>query len=226
MSGPDFKGIFEALPGCYLILSPELRIIGVSDAYLAATLTERDEIVGRLLFEVFPDNPDDPHATGVDNLRASLGRVLERRQADRMAIQKYDIRTSSAPDAPFEVRYWSPLNVPVLDDAGSVISIIHSVQDVTGTVQGQAAASAAKISAERLVDAVESMQEGFALFDATGTLVLSNGVYGSYLGEPSLGRPYAELRRRLAHWRSTQRTGRPLIRSTRSSWASGLSTSR
>lgn len=196
-SSPDFRRIFEAVPGCYLILSPELRIVGVSDAYLAATLTERDKILGRPLFEVFPDNPDDPEANGVNNLRASLGRVLERRVPDRMPVQKYDIRTSDAADATFEVRYWSPLNVPVLDDAGRVVAIVHSVQDVTATVQGHAAASAAKLSTERLLDAVESMQEPFALFDSAGTLVLSNHAYRSYLGENVLGRSYAELRQRL-----------------------------
>ncbi len=185
------------MPGCYLILAPDLRIIGVSDAYLAATLTARDQVVGRPLFEVFPDNPDDPNATGVANLRASLGRVLERRMPDRMPVQKYDIRTSNAEDAPFEERYWSPLNLPVLDDAGDITSIVHSVEDVTAKVRGDSAASAAKLSTERLVDAVESMQEAVALFDAARTLVLSNEVYRGYLGGQVLGRSYAELRQRL-----------------------------
>ena len=33
-------------------------------------------IMGKGMFEVFPDNPDDPNATGVSNLRDSLERVL------------------------------------------------------------------------------------------------------------------------------------------------------
>ena len=36
-------------------------------------MTRREEVIGRPLFEVFPDNPEDPGATGVRNLRASLG---------------------------------------------------------------------------------------------------------------------------------------------------------
>jgi PAS domain-containing protein len=60
----------------YLVLTPDLTIVAVSDAYAAATMTRRDEILGRGLFEVFPDNPDDPAATGVRNLRASLERVI------------------------------------------------------------------------------------------------------------------------------------------------------
>src|SRR2546428_7515922 len=36
--------------------------------------------LGRGIFDVFPDNPDDPAADGVRNLRASLERVLAHRR--------------------------------------------------------------------------------------------------------------------------------------------------
>ncbi len=69
---PDFRALFEAATGLYLVLDPELRIVAASDAYLDATMTRREEIVGRGIFDVFPDNPEDPEATGVSNLSASL----------------------------------------------------------------------------------------------------------------------------------------------------------
>lgn len=104
---PDYKTLFESVPSLYLVLAPNLTIVSVSDAYLQATMTRRD-IVGRNLFEVFPDNPDDPAATGVLNLRASLQRVLSNRMADAMAIQKYDIRKPANEGGGFAERYWSP----------------------------------------------------------------------------------------------------------------------
>jgi len=64
---PDFRVLFESAPGLYLVLTPDLRIVAASDAYLAATLTKRDDIIGRSLFEVFPDNPDDPKADQIDS---------------------------------------------------------------------------------------------------------------------------------------------------------------
>jgi hypothetical protein len=100
-----------------LVLDPELRIVGVTQAYLDATMTERAAIVGRGLFEVFPDNPDDEQATGEMNLRGSLQRVIETGQPHTMATQKYDIRRR---DGSFEVRYWSPVNTPVLDASGKL----------------------------------------------------------------------------------------------------------
>src|SRR5204862_209309 len=70
-TAPDFRTLFESAPGAYLVLTPELVVVAVSDAYLRATLTAREQLVGRRLFDVFPDNPADPAATGVRNLRAS-----------------------------------------------------------------------------------------------------------------------------------------------------------
>src|SRR5688500_5397198 len=93
---PDFRRLFESAPGNYLVLAPDLTIVAASDAYLRATMTTRESILGRGLFEVFPDNPDDPAATGVGNLRASLERVLRARAPDAMAVQKYDIRKPDA----------------------------------------------------------------------------------------------------------------------------------
>ena len=130
----DFKKLFEAAPGLFLVLLPDdptYTIIGVSDAYAEATLTKRAEILGRGLFEVFPDNPDDPHATGVANLHASLRRVLTTRAGDVMAVQRYDIRRPPDLGGGFEVRYWSPINSPVSNEDGSVQYIVHRVEDVT-----------------------------------------------------------------------------------------------
>src|SRR3954453_18726537 len=108
-SEPDFRALFGAVPSLYLVLDPELDIVAASDAYLAATMTEREEILGRGLFEVFPDNPDDPEATGVSNLAASLHRVRKDRVADTMAVQKYDVRRPAGEAGGFEVRYsWPP----------------------------------------------------------------------------------------------------------------------
>jgi PAS domain S-box-containing protein len=126
-----FRALFESLPGAYLVLNPDLTIAAVSDAYLAATMTQRDKILGRGIFDAFPDNPDDPAATGVNNLRASLNRVLQNATTDTMAIQKYDVRR---PDGVFEERYWGPINSPVVGADGRIEYIIHRVEDVTDFV--------------------------------------------------------------------------------------------
>lgn len=119
------------------MLRPDFVIVAVSDSYLRATMTTREGILGRGLFDVFPDNPNDPEATGTRNLRASLDRVLAQRVADTMPVQKYDIRRPASEGATFEVRYWAPMNSPVIRDDGTVQYIIHSVEDVTELVRSR-----------------------------------------------------------------------------------------
>jgi len=127
--------LFESVPGLYVVLTPGLEIVAVSDAYLRATMTTRQEIVNRPMFEIFPDNPDEVGATGVRNLGASLRRVLDQKQPDAMAVQKYDVRRPASEGGGFEERYWSPINSPVLDEAGNLLYIIHRVEDVTEYVR-------------------------------------------------------------------------------------------
>ena len=131
----DYRLLFESAPGLYLVLSPDLVIVAVSDAYLRATMTRREQIVGRGLFEVFPDNPDDPGTSGTRNLKASLDRVIRDRVPDAMPVQKYDIRRPAGEGGDFEERFWSPVNSPVLGPNGELLHIIHRVEDVTDFVR-------------------------------------------------------------------------------------------
>lgn len=137
----DYHAIFEAAPGPYLILAadpPRFTIVAVNEAYLRATLTEREGplgLVGRGLFEAFPDNPADAQATGEGNLRHSLQKVLMTKAAHAMAVQKYDIPWPAKDGSGFQERYWSPVNTPVLDARGEIALIIHYVEDVTEAAQ-------------------------------------------------------------------------------------------
>ncbi|RQH00912.1 PAS domain-containing sensor histidine kinase [Natrarchaeobius oligotrophus] len=149
-----FRRLFENVPGNYLIVQPgDYEIVAVSDAYLDATMTDRAEILGKTLFEIFPNNPDDP-AEGVENLRESLERVAETGEADTMSVTHYPIpdresdsgepseaRRSSSDERSefdgdeFEERWWNPINSPVFDAAGKLDYIVHSVEDITPIVQ-------------------------------------------------------------------------------------------
>jgi PAS domain S-box-containing protein len=138
-SSLDFRALFDALPGPYLVLLPDdptFTIVVANQAYTQATLTKPREIVGRPLFDVFPDNPDDPQVSGVRNMHASLRQVLATRARHTMPVQKYDIRRpDEQPGGGFEERYWSPVNSPLLGPDGQVQFIIHRVEDVTELVR-------------------------------------------------------------------------------------------
>jgi PAS domain-containing protein len=133
----QFKPEFDASAHPYMLLDPApgLRIVDVNEAYARATLTKRDEVVGRSLFDIFPDNPDDALADGVTNLYASLRTVVKTGQPHAMAVQRYDIRDLNGK---FVERHWQPINSPIQDDNGILIYLLHHVEDVTAEVLASA----------------------------------------------------------------------------------------
>ena len=179
----DFRSLFESAPGLYLVLDPELVIVAVSDAYLRATMTRREDILGRGLFEVFPDNPDDPDATGVGNLRASLERVRRERVPDTMAVQQYDIRRPASEGGGFEVRYWSPLNTPVLAADGDLAYIIHRVEDVTEFVRLEERGTEQRQRNDRME--AEIVQRSQELQEANRQLRAANAAKSEFLSRMS-----------------------------------------
>ncbi|MFI5362091.1 MAG: PAS domain S-box protein [Elusimicrobiota bacterium] len=197
----DFQTLFETAPGSYLVLTRDFRIAAVSDAYLRATMTKRAAIVGRNVFEVFPDNPDDPGATGSRNLKASLRRVLKTKAPDKMAVQKYDIRRPKSKGGGFEERYWSPVNTPVAGGGRTPAYIIHQVEDVTDVVRLQREKAdhekVAKLLHARSVEegrfrlVVEAAPNAMIMAGADGKIVLVNAqaekLFG-YRREELLGR--------------------------------------
>lgn len=131
----DFRLLFEESPDILLVLlpdAPRYTMVAATKARLTVTHTTYEQTIGRPLFELFPDDPADPAATGMRNLQASLERVLATRAPDTMAVQKYDIL---GPDGHFVTRYWSPRNIPLLNPTGEITYILHRVEDVTELVR-------------------------------------------------------------------------------------------
>ncbi|WP_069173597.1 PP2C family protein-serine/threonine phosphatase [Streptomyces griseus] len=153
----DHAALFAATPSPYLVLGPDLVIVDVNRAYLEATGRTHGDLVGRHVFQAFPDNPDDPAADGMRNLNTSLHRVLATRKPDTMALQKYDIPVPHRPGA-FEERWWSPVNTPVLGPDGRVAWIIHRVEDVSAFVRAHLAAQPKGVRIGRRLEVAESLE--------------------------------------------------------------------
>ena len=136
----DFESVFMASPGSYLAVRPDaprFTIVTANDAFLKATMTSREQIVGRGLFEVFPDDPDDPQADGVGRCMYSLNRVLATKQPHKMALQKYSIQLPDSEGGGFEQMFWRPMNIPILDSAGNIKYLLHRTENVTERVTAE-----------------------------------------------------------------------------------------
>ena len=135
------RNFFTSLPGSNVLVlpnAPTFTIVAVSDAYLQATGRTREELMGRGLFDLFPNNPEDPHQMSVKTVRASLEYALTHKEPHHLERQRYDIILEGDT---YTERYWATVNNPVLSDDGEVVYLIHTVEDVTWQVLAEQKAS-------------------------------------------------------------------------------------
>jgi PAS domain-containing protein len=133
----QFQAAFGNSPMLCLAIDPGpgLHIIAMNDAYAEAALLPRADMLGKPLFDIFPDNPDDPFAAGVNTLYTSLRMASETGKPHAIATYRYDVR---GPDGQFVERWWSPLNSPIFDEDGHLLYLLHQVEDVTSRMLSSA----------------------------------------------------------------------------------------
>jgi PAS domain-containing protein len=129
----DYRAIFWIMPGALALLTPEGVIVDVNEGYLEASGRTLEELVGRDLFEMFPESPADPGKSGPDQLRTSLREVAASGQPDFMPPIRYDVEDPARPGE-FEVRYWTVINKPIWGADGRVTMIVHRAEEITHIV--------------------------------------------------------------------------------------------
>ena len=93
----DYAVVFRDLPIPAVLLTLDFVIADMNQAYLQVAGRTREELLGRHVFDAFPDNPSDPSANGVRELSASLKRVMATGKPDVLSIQKYDVEVPGMP---------------------------------------------------------------------------------------------------------------------------------
>ncbi|MCL7424802.1 PP2C family protein-serine/threonine phosphatase [Streptomyces sp. YS415] len=130
----DYAAVFHALPGMVALLTPELVYVDANEDFLRLAGRTREQVVGRYIFDVFPENPNEPAAAGMRETRESMQRAVATGERDTMALLRYDIEDPQRPGH-WQEHYWSPVNAPVLDDKGEVVLLVHRVEEVTGLIR-------------------------------------------------------------------------------------------
>lgn len=123
---PDFAALFEALPSPHMVLDRNLNYVCVNKAYCRVTERAAHDLIGRYLFDAFP-NPGE----GGRRLRDSLERVRDTGQPDTIALIPYPIERPANRGGGFEMRYWSAEHTPLLDATGRTQFIVQNTVDVT-----------------------------------------------------------------------------------------------
>lgn len=196
-----FQRVFEAQAASQILLSPEWNIIGATDAYLRECMTDRESIMGKNIFDVFPENPENHNSSATSKLRRSLEQVFATGKSHQIKSFRYDIPDTGKPGF-FLERLWCTTNTPVVDENGDVIFIIHETTNISDEVkarkqldeskererQAMAQAEQQRIRLERLL---EQAPAGFAMLEGpTFTYsVLNNAYQQLFPGRELVGLP-------------------------------------
>ncbi|MEE3067240.1 MAG: ANTAR domain-containing protein [Actinomycetota bacterium] len=141
----------EASNTALMLLDRDLRIRGVNATYEVLSLRPRGELLGELVSDVFPDNPDDAQARGTEQLAVSVESAMRRRATDSMPIVRYDITDPQEPDV-FLPKVWTCQNVAV-DDGNEQFGVLHQVAEITSLDEALSALSRDVAGGESLVAA-------------------------------------------------------------------------
>ncbi len=127
--------LFENVPGKNLLIHndpPHFTVAGVSNDYLELVRRNREDLIGKGIFESFPSNRNNPDDKGEFNLRASFQEVIDLNKRSSISTHRYDVLNS---EGQYEERYWKVFNTPIKDLDGELKYIIHNVEEVTYEVK-------------------------------------------------------------------------------------------
>lgn len=127
LSAPGTFYSLWQLPEHYLLLAPDYTILDASDLYLEVTFKQREQIVGRNVFEVFPREEQNDWEVFFD----SLEHVRQHATPHTMPRIRYDMERTSAQGGGLEERYWQTTNYPQFDGQGQLQAILLKTYDVT-----------------------------------------------------------------------------------------------
>lgn len=140
----NFDLIFNGLTLPAMILEPDgMHIVAASEGYLNATMRTADDIVGKYLFDAFPDDPDDGDVSGTTSLRQSIEEVIRTQKPHTMATVRYPIPRPPEQSGGFVERFWQVTNSPIFDSQGELQYVLNAPVDVTAQVRAEKTAEQA-----------------------------------------------------------------------------------
>ncbi|WP_295191323.1 HWE histidine kinase domain-containing protein [uncultured Brevundimonas sp.] len=128
----DLGAAFEASPNPYVLITPDLRIAEVNQAYMDVTGAKRSDVLGQPLFAAFDSGPGSDAPENVRQVRASLEKARDTRQRDHLAVVRFSMpRVLADGTEGFEERLWSATHTPILNAEGEVVMLLQHTTDVT-----------------------------------------------------------------------------------------------
>jgi serine phosphatase RsbU (regulator of sigma subunit) len=138
-----YRSVFASWPTPGLLLDSDLVIVDANRVYLQVVGRSMGDLLGRHVFDVFPDAEGQGEASP---LGVSMRTALRTGLVDRLPMLSYPVV-----DAGESVqRWWSVVNIPLLDDDCLPVGLLNAVEDLTELVAEQGASRLARAVAEDL----------------------------------------------------------------------------
>lgn len=156
---PDIENIkpfLEASPNAYLIMladSPHFTIVEANTAFCELTLVNREDIVGRSIFDVFKALGGEHNAKGLRIFRDCLERALLLKKKQKCALQRFDLTTPEGNES----RFWNYEIAPMKDEEDNVCYLVEHVVDVTANLLAEAEEQARDPLIDSYPDAMGSL---------------------------------------------------------------------
>lgn len=169
--GLDFDNLFAITSTPLMVLDTSLCFVAANDCYLGITARRREDLLGRYVFDAFPESGDR-----LATMRDSFERALK---GEANSLEKL-VFAIERPNGGYQDAWWTCQQQPVIDADGAVIGVMQHTRDVSAEVAADRMRDVisleydhrvrnllAKVSAiaRRTARSAETMQQFIADFD-------------------------------------------------------------
>lgn len=150
-----YGDFFHAAPVAMIVLrARDLVMLEANQPYLDAVGMRLEDLVGRHVFDVFPNSPTNAGTDQETDLRSLMMAAVTKRAPVTVNSFRYDIPSGDG----FDVRWWNVVETPVLE-GDEVAYLLHYTEDVTDLHRARAqlteAQAAQEVSAAQLARLAE-----------------------------------------------------------------------
>ncbi len=131
--------------------APVFTIVDANEAYLKITETVGQLIIGKGIFEVFPDRPE---SKSPEVLEGTYLEVIKSRLPNSTTFLRYDLEIDPSS---YEKRYWDVLNHPVKDTSGKVTFIISQITERSEIIKIKEEHQADKAHIQSLAESINGV---------------------------------------------------------------------
>jgi len=131
----QIKSVFNTSPTSTLIMHPDapnFTVVYANEAFLRATHSRLEDIVGKSTFEAFPANPAEDKLLNRTDVADSFIYALVNKVAHKISLYRYDVKNKDSDK--FEQRFWNTDVYPILNEQQEVMYLVFNPLDITEKV--------------------------------------------------------------------------------------------